>query len=168
MRTDRGLTVVELLVAMVIAAVMMTLAIPAFNDFTSQRRMTSTVNSVVAAVNYARNEAARQATAVSVQAIDASDRDNEWGEGFCVTLGNPGDCNVAMQMFAGTDDAISLNGTDGFDGGDSWTFNSRGVLTNVAVGSVEICGEDADDDPGRLLRINATGRVSVNNMGCFP
>lgn len=168
MRTERGLTVVELLVAMVIAAVMMTFAIPAFNDFTSQRRMTSSVNSVVAAVNYARNEAARQATAVSVQAVDASDRDSEWGAGFCVTLGNPGDCDVAMQNFAAAGEGLSLDGTDGFDGGDSWTFNSRGVLTNVAVGSVEICGEDADDDPGRRLRINATGRVSVIDLDCFP
>ena len=38
-RAARGFTIIELMVALTIAAVMMSFALPAFNDFTTQRRM---------------------------------------------------------------------------------------------------------------------------------
>ena len=55
-----NLTVVEIMVALAIAAIMMFFALPAFNDFTAQRRVAANVNYVISAINYARNEAARR------------------------------------------------------------------------------------------------------------
>ena len=93
----RGFTVVELLVAMTIASVMMAFAIPAFNDFTQQRRMAANVNQLIGAIGYARSEATRFGGIVTLQAEDADDNDNEWGPGFCVTPGDPGDCAAALR-----------------------------------------------------------------------
>ena len=39
----KGFTLIELMVALTIASVMMAFAIPAFNDFTEQRRMAANV-----------------------------------------------------------------------------------------------------------------------------
>ena len=61
--------------------------------------MTTRVNDLVLAVNYARSEAAKLGGLVSVQAMDASDSDNEWGPGYCVTIGNPGNCNNPLRLF---------------------------------------------------------------------
>ena len=170
MRTSkyaRGFTVVELLVAMTIASVMMAFAIPAFNDFTQQRRMAANVNQLIGAIGYARSEATRFGGIVTLQAEDDSDNDNEWGPGFCVTPGDPGDCAASLRSFQ-LDGDVTLNGIDGLQGEDGLSFNSRGMLTGGLTGTIELCGQDADDDPGRQVIINAVGRATILELVCFP
>ena len=163
----KGFTLIELLVVLTIAGVMMAYAIPAFNDFSSQRRMTSNINMLVSAVNYARNEAVRNGAQFTVQALDASNNANEWGPGFCVTAGDPGDCLNPLAQFTPEGNNIVFNAVNGLDGEDSWSFNSRGLITGGLTGQVQICGADIDDDPGRILRISAVGRASVGELACF-
>ena len=154
---------------MAIAAVLVSFALPAFNNFVSQRTMAARVNDFVLAVNYARSEAARLGGVVSVQAAAAA-ADNEWGGGYCVVAGNPGDCDApVLRTFAPLDDA-TLNGDGALDGRTTLSFNSRGMLM-LAAGAdarVELCGADADDDPGREVRISAIGRPDANELVCFP
>jgi type IV fimbrial biogenesis protein FimT len=163
----KGFTLVEFMVALSIAAVMMFYAIPAFRDFTSQREMAANVNGMIAAVNYARSEAVRLGGIVSVQAVNGADGNNEWGPGFCVTVGDPGNCNNPLKLFAvdgnGTFDGIGL-----LDNEETMSFNSRGMIRDGLLGAIELCGADADDDPGRIININAVGRASVTDFVCFP
>jgi type IV fimbrial biogenesis protein FimT len=158
-----GFTLIELMVALSIAAIMMVFALPAFNDFTAQRRMTANVNSMIAAINYARSEATRLGGVVTVQASNGGAAGNEWGPGFCVTPADPGDCAASIQTF-------DMGGTITFDsqgGQDSMSFNSRGLLLGTAD-TIELCGADADDDPGRSIDISAIGRASIQTLVCFP
>ena len=165
MKTNRGLTVLELLVAMTIASILLFYAIPAFNDFSDQRRIASGTNMIVAGVNYARSEAARLGTDVTLQTMDVQ-ANNEWGGGFCVTQNDPGNCNNALNFFE-PDAVLSMDAIDGLDGIDGLTFNSRGMLVGVANGQINVCGADADSNPGREIRVNATGRASVGEFTCF-
>ena len=155
------------MVALSIAAVMMVYAIPAFRDFTVQREMAANVNGLIGAINYARSEAVRLGGTVSVQAQNAADGDNEWGPGFCVTVGDPGDCNNPLKVFA-VDGNATFDAIDGLNDEETLSFNSRGMLRGGLLGSVELCGVDADEDPGRVVTINAVGRATVNNLVCFP
>lgn len=163
----KGITLIELMVALGIAAAMMMFAVPAFNDFTSQRRLASNVNAFVTAVNYARNEAGRRLTNVTVQAVDAADNNNEWGPGFCVVEGNPGNCNNPITVFQ-TEAGNTLDGVGNFEGRDRLTFNARGMSVLLLDGQIEVCGADADDDPGRIVRMSAIGRASTDQFVCFP
>ena len=164
-----GFTVVELMVSMAVAAILVTMALPAFNDFVTQRTMASRINDFVLAVNYARSEAARLGGVVSVQALDAQ-ADNEWGGGYCVVAGNPGNCNApVLRNFAPLDDA-TLDGVGDLDGRTTLSFNSRGMLM-LAVGNaarVELCGADEGEDPGREVRLSPIGRPDANDLACFP
>lgn len=166
-RQQTGFTIIELMVALTIAAVMMAFALPAFNDFTSQRRMAANVNLLVTAIGYARSEATRLGARVTVQAIDASDGDNEWGPGFCVTVDDPGNCDDPLRTFA-LEIGSTLDGIDAYNNEDGFTFNSRGLLVGAAAGNLQLCGEDADDDPGRTINMNALGRTNVVDLTCFP
>ena len=162
----KGLTVIELLVTMAIAAVMLTYAIPAFNDFTDQRQIAANTNLVIAGVNYARSEAARRGVTVTLQTIDGT-ATNEWGSGFCVTQDDPGDCDDPINVFA-PDGPGSLDAVDGLDGLDSLSFNPRGmVIGNFLGGSIRVCGADEDSNPGREISINAIGRASSLEFTCF-
>ncbi|MCR9258647.1 MAG: GspH/FimT family pseudopilin [Pseudomonadaceae bacterium] len=164
---SNGFTIIELLVALTIAAVMMAFALPAFNDFTVQRQMTANVNQFISAISYARSEATRLGGDVSLQAEDASDDENEWGPGFCVTAGDPGDCNNPLRVFR-LEGTVTLNAEGVMDDEPTMTFNSRGLLQDDLAGTIELCGVDADDDPGRLVTINALGRANVERDVCFP
>lgn len=165
-RKQQGLTLIELMVSLAVAAVLIGFALPAFNDFTAQRTLTARVNNLVLAVNYARSEAARIGSVVSVQAMDASDSDNEWGPGFCVVVGNPGSCaNDVLRHFEPIND-VTFDGIDDFDGVAALSFNSRGMMTNGVAGSLQLCSTAATVDPGREIDINLVGRTATENLTC--
>lgn len=164
----RGFTIVELLVALAVAAVMLAMALPAFNGFVAQRDITSRVNDLVLSLNYARSEAARLGGLVSVQAIDPSTAGNEWGPGFCVVQGDPGDCTgTRLRTFDGYADG-TFNGTTTLDGVETFGFNSRGLMTVGAAGTIELCHSNDEIDPGRTITISAIGRASVSELVCHP
>jgi type IV fimbrial biogenesis protein FimT len=164
--TKSGFTVVELLVTIAVAAVLIGIGVPAFNEFVRQQALTTAVNDFVVALSYARSEAIRQGTAVSVQAADASAGGNEWGAGYCVVVGTPGDCSApVLRRFEPLDNA-TLNGVGGFNGVGTLTFNARGLLTLGAGGSVELCSTNESVTRGRVVNITLTGRTDVDEFGC--
>jgi type IV fimbrial biogenesis protein FimT len=56
-RRDSGFTLVELLVALAVAAILMIVAVPSFQNITLSNRLTTTVNDIVGAISTARMEA---------------------------------------------------------------------------------------------------------------
>jgi type IV fimbrial biogenesis protein FimT len=164
-----GFTIVELMVSLAVAAILIGFALPAFNDFIAQRTMTARANDFVLAISYARSEAARLNGAVSVQAVNP-EADNEWGGGYCVVAGNPGNCDdPVLRRFDPMDDA-TLDGVGGLGGRTTLTFNARGVLTPGAGpdAAVNLCSTDPGVDPGREINVSFIGRTDVEELVCNP
>lgn len=164
----RGFTLIELLVTLSIAAVLLGFALPAFNGFVSQRQLTANVNNFVLALSYARSEAARIGSQVTVQAVDPADTANEWGPGFCVVEGDPGDCTgTLLRRFEGYTDG-TIDGLDTLDGVEAIGFNSRGLMVAGVAGDLSVCSSDPTVDPGRTLSLTAIGRTNVAERVCNP
>src|SRR5690349_14003218 len=70
MKTLRGLTLLELLCALSIAAVALTAGVPAFRSFVLDAQLTADVNGWVLAVQIARSEAAKRGRPVIVCKTD--------------------------------------------------------------------------------------------------
>jgi prepilin-type N-terminal cleavage/methylation domain-containing protein len=162
-----GFTIIELMVAMAVAAILMGMALPAFNTFIEQRTMAARVNDFISAVNLARSEAVNRGALVSLQSMDASDNNNEWGTGYCVTLGTPGNCNASLRNFEPADRA-TMDSTGDLNGVGTLTYNGRGLLTLGGQGTIELCSTDAGVDPGREVAINTVGRASSIELVCNP
>jgi len=162
---QRGFTIVEAMVSLAIAAVLLGLALPAYNDFTAQRTLTAQVNDFMVAIQYARSEAANRGTTVSVQAVDAADNANEWGAGWCVVVGAPGNCNGALRVFPPLGDN-TLDATGALDTLATLRFNPRGLLIGAGAGDVDLC--DPDVERGRQVSISFIGRVSSQQLDCIP
>lgn len=162
-----GFTIIELLVAMTVAAVLLGMALPAFDTFIEQRNMSSRVNGFIAAVNLARSEAINRGGNVSVQAVNAGDNANEWGPGFCVVVGTPGNCPndpaVLIRQFDAAG-AATMNGLGSLNGVGTLTFNGRGLLTLGAPGTIEIC--EAGVARGREVAVNTIGRAASAELAC--
>ena len=153
------------MVAMVVAAVLMGMALPAFNAFIEQRTLSARTNDFLIAVNLARSEAANRGGLVSVQAMDASDNGNEWGPGYCVTVGTPGNCGAPLRIFEAADGA-TLDATADLDGVGTLSYNGRGLLTLNGQGTIELCSTDATVNPGREIEVNRVGRASSVELVC--
>jgi type IV fimbrial biogenesis protein FimT len=162
-----GFTIVELMVAMAIGAILLGMALPAFNTFIEQRTMTARVNDLIVAFSLARSEAVNRGGLVSVQAMDASANGDEWGPGYCVTAGTPGNCGASLRDFLPAD-GETLNATGGLDGVGTLSFNGRGLMTLGAQGTIEICSTDVTVDPGREVDVNLIGRASSIDLVCHP
>ncbi len=63
---SNGFTIIELLVTLAIAALILGLAAPSFNEFRRNGRLTSTANDFLGAVQFARTEAIKRQQPVSV------------------------------------------------------------------------------------------------------
>jgi prepilin-type N-terminal cleavage/methylation domain-containing protein len=163
-----GFTVVELMVTLAIAAVLFGYAIPAFDGLMNQRTATARINQLVLAVNYARSEATKLGGVVSIQSMDASDDANEWGVGYCVVAGNPGDCDAPVLQRFDPLNGMTFDALGALDSIGTLSFNSRGLLTGAAAGEIQLCSTDVTEDPGRSLFINLIGRASTSELVCNP
>ena len=62
----QGMTLIELLTAILVVAILMGLATPSFREFSQNNRMVAATNDLVTALNLARSEALRRATTTVV------------------------------------------------------------------------------------------------------
>lgn len=168
MITQRGLTLIELLVTLAIAGVLLGMAAPSFTEFIAQRSLTTAANDFVLAATLARSESVRRGQSVSLQASDAGDSDDEWGQGWCVVVGSGGTCTGALRRFAALDQNV-------FDAGGNLnnvatlTFNSRGMLIgglggNPNVDRLTLC--NTEFTRGRQAAVSAIGRVDIGDFEC--
>jgi len=81
-----GLTLIEMMIVIVIAGIMLTIAIPSFRDVLQRNRMTSVLNDLVLAMQSARSEAIKQNRAtVLCASTDGTACDGAgWDDGWIV------------------------------------------------------------------------------------
>ncbi len=100
--TNRGFTMIELLVTISIAAIMLTIAIPSFQSFLLNSSLTGHTNDLVLALASARSEAVKRGVNVSVCASsDASTCTGAWQNGWIVRS-NDGEVLQVHDGFSGT------------------------------------------------------------------
>lgn len=95
-KSQRGFTLYELMITVMIVGVILTFGVPNLIQFTQNSRMTSTANDLHASFLLARSEAARARTNITICASAdpmgaGSDCDGTWDQGFIVFVDTDGD-----------------------------------------------------------------------------
>lgn len=84
-RSDRGFTLLELMIAVVILSILATLAVPSFRTMIANNKASSHANALIQILTAARSEAIRNNRAVSLCAANAAgtacDSSRRWDEG---------------------------------------------------------------------------------------
>lgn len=85
---SRGVTLIELMVTVAVAAILMAIAAPSFTSLLNNNRLTSAANEMVAAIQSARMEAIRGGS--SVTACSSANGESCGGSGMMVVLAADG------------------------------------------------------------------------------
>jgi len=165
-----GLTLVELLVTLVIAALLMGLALPAFLELTAASRSTAALNQLIGSVHLARSSAVTHHATVTLcpgAGRSCFGRD-QWHRGALLFLDRDGDGRV-------DDDEPVLRRLPPVDGGGRiyWrSFRNRTYLrfvprgyTQWQNGSFLYCPAGGEARRARMIILNAQGRVRAARDG---
>jgi type IV fimbrial biogenesis protein FimT len=135
----RGLSMIEMMVVLAIAAILMALAAPGFGDLIQSQRVTATANDFVAAINLTRSEAIRRGMRVDL-----------------VPAGDGGDWAAGWIVFVDSDD-------DQRPGpGEERVFSHGRVGGGIRIEAI------FTDKAAQYLAYNATGRTRTNGSSQTP
>jgi type IV fimbrial biogenesis protein FimT len=166
---QKGFTLVELMVAVSITLILLTMAVPSFNSTMMRMRASTVANSLISALNFARSEAISRNERVTL--CPSSDQTNckpaalNWDTGWLVLSAN-GD--VLRQWSVSDSAEISLNQHN--DKRIVYKPNGEVILMNGIVetetdfifsSQIKEC-KDPQLNIGRQLNIELSGSLSVD------
>ncbi|MEM8561147.1 MAG: GspH/FimT family pseudopilin [Pseudomonadota bacterium] len=165
-RPKSGFTLVEMMVAILILAVLLVLSAPGLNNLIKNNRMLSHVYSVRAALNGARAEALAQRSTVtlcrSVDGETCASVPGDWNTGFVAFLDDGADSSVddpnELMVISKVIDENLL--TMEYSAGDAVRFDSRGYAVPGTQGTFTVC-DDRGADYARGVRVSAGGVVTA-------
>ncbi|MBW0149430.1 GspH/FimT family pseudopilin [Marinobacter arenosus] len=169
MRSNKGFTLLELLITLALIGIIAGLAVPSFAQVLANNRITSVTNNLIGVLNYARAESVKRGRAVDVTALASAGNGDEWGGGWRVWVDSgaadyqPGE---EIRIFNQVPDSVTINGTDGVT---NFRFRANGFVDpSPAAGaeySFQVC-DDRTGETGRIIRIHTSGRVRHETVTC--
>lgn len=168
-----GFTLIELMMTIVIAGILAVLALPSFTKSLKNNCMTTTTNNLVTSLQLAKSEAVKRRRTVRVEAIDASEANNEWGlAGWKVTepditstaTPKPPETIREVALGCGSDYIrIAARMTGSSTPITSISYNSSGYTESSEF---NVCDSDKEVN-GRQISLNSLGRPSTeSNFTC--
>jgi type IV fimbrial biogenesis protein FimT len=153
-----GFSLIELLVAIMIIGILLSLSVPTIRHTLNVNRVASEINGLAAALNIARSEAIKRGRSVTI-----SDSGSGWSAGWMVfedtnTNGafDAGEQVVKISNGINSTDTIFFSGT-----GTSIRFQNNGFTDNN--GSFLLCPSDKDKAYARAIYISSTGRIRLSS-----
>ena len=151
---NQGFTIIEMLIALVVLAVILSLAAPSFRDSSARTALRSTTMDLIASINNARAQAVNLGTVVTLAATDGT----SWTQGWQATLPSPHDDE--------NQDFLAKNGVTITATGGETSLNFRRDGTTSAQVTFRLCHNDLTGETGREISINRLGRTSNQEYTC--
>lgn len=158
------------MIAVVVGAILLTVAIPNFTELIRTNQTVSQTNKITRDLNFARSEAVRRGTSVTMcrSTTGAGCTGGNWEQGWIVFTDINGNgaldgADVRLQVNEGLDTNFTLRTGAAFANGV--TYAANGNASGVDI--FRVCRPDGDVALSRAVRVNITGRIRVSaGVGC--
>lgn len=165
----RGFTLLELLVAVTVATILLTIGVPSFFRMISENQRLTNSADVFSALNYARSEAiARNNEVVMCPSADEATCGGDWHQGWIIYVNldratggaEPDNDEPVIRTHAGLQGNFTLTSDD---------FPARAVYLPsgrpVATGRFRLCPGSSGSE-GRAIEVTSTGRPRTASLTC--
>lgn len=160
-----GFTLVELMVTVVVVAILLTVAIPSFQEMIKNNRISISTNEFVDIVQFARTEAIKRGTSVMIKSTNSSVSSNEWGQGIAVGVDASGDGDITgaevLRVVESFGTGVELDST----GFDEFEFLPNGFSTLAGDQTLTLC-DDRSGETGRQFQILVSGLIRSSTLVC--
>jgi type IV fimbrial biogenesis protein FimT len=170
----QGFTIIQLMVALTIVAVLTGLAIPSYRYVTNGSRISGEINNLLGDLQYARYQAIKQGQPITVCASSngtscLGSTATTWNTGWIVFNDANGNATVdpgeavtrVQQAFSGTDTLTTVTGGVG-----AVTFNREGFPVGLAgVVTVALYATPVNNQSTRCVQIGLNGQIMTETYG---
>ena len=166
----RAFTIVEILIALIIAGILVVIGITGFREVMQNNKAVTISNELIASLAYARSEAIQQASSVSICAAANSNllacgSNNDWTNGWIIFL-DPNNTGVLTNVANRLKVHEALEqGTQITSNAARVTYNSAGFIISGA-GVMNIIATGCTGNNGRQLTLTSTGRTDIVQTAC--
>ncbi|TAK52940.1 MAG: prepilin-type N-terminal cleavage/methylation domain-containing protein [Gammaproteobacteria bacterium] len=153
---ERGLTMIEMLITVVIFAILMAIAIPSFRDASLGGRLAAAANNLLASVQLARSEAIKRNVAVTLCASangTSCAASGDWEQGWIVRDAVAAEVIQRQQALPDGYRMTQAGGTSAL------SFQPIGIGATAATFTV--CRESPVGSQERVVTVTASGSVYV-------
>lgn len=153
LQKQHGVTLIELMVAVSVLALLAALAAPSFNPLIERWRVRGTLEDLQTTLYHARSEAIKRGGGVTITAIDG-----DWSKGWTVEDANDEEVQntgerAGVSINISTTDAVAVT---------KLTFDRWGVMSPAAAFSITPKGKDAKDHAQKFCFIGAAASSCPN------
>lgn len=164
-----GVTLIELVITLSIAAILMTIAVPSFQDLMRNNRTAAQVNEFLTTLNLARSEAVKRGAQLSVCASDDQEKCTEgtdWAVGWILFVGDDpkADPLEILRVWPAMAGVQSFTADAGTEDASQVTFRGTGQATAAITFTYTPTGCTGDQQ--RTITVTAVGRASSSKTAC--
>ena len=163
--TNRGFTLIDLLVTLSITAIILAVGVPSFFDFIEKNRTTLAVNKMVGAINFARVEAISYGQTVTLcPQLEELHCGKDWSTGVIVFIdreanGKIDEADQVIRVFESFTKGSAAKWSS-FGSNNYLRFRADGSTINQN-GSFTYCPSNGNEKFAHQIVVNRTGRVRL-------